>query len=61
MLGLKSVASAAIFMCGHALMRNIRHAFYRIVESVPQRVVFAWGWNRLAEACDPSGDPGVTD
>jgi hypothetical protein len=27
MLGLKSVASAAIFMCGHARMRNIRRAF----------------------------------
>jgi IS6 family transposase len=50
MRGLKSVASAAIFMCGHALMRNIRHRFYRVVESVPQRLVLAWTWNRLAEA-----------
>ena len=50
MLGLKSVASAAIFMRGHALMRNIRRGFYRIVESVPQRLVFAWAWNRLAGA-----------
>jgi len=50
MRGLKSVASAAIFMCGHALMRNIRRRFYRIVESVPQRLVFAWTWSRLAEA-----------
>jgi transposase-like protein len=40
---------AAIFMCGHALMRNIRHRFYRIVKSVPQRLVLAWTWNRLAE------------
>jgi IS6 family transposase len=50
MRGLKSVASAAIFMCGHALMRNIRHRFYWIVESVPQRLVLTWTWNRLAEA-----------
>src|SRR6266849_1978398 len=44
MRGLKSIASAAIFMRGHALMRNIRRRFYRIVESVPQRLVFAWTW-----------------
>jgi IS6 family transposase len=50
MRGLKSVASAAIFMCGHALMRNIRRRFYRVVESVPQRLVLAWTWNRLAKA-----------
>jgi transposase-like protein len=50
MRGLKSVASAAIFMRGHALMRNIRRGFYRIVQSVPQRLVFAWTWSRLAEA-----------
>ena len=50
MRGLKSVASAAIFMRGHALMRNIRRRFYRLVESVPQRLVFAWTWSRLAEA-----------
>jgi IS6 family transposase len=50
MRGLKSVPSAAIFMRGHALMRNIRRGFYRIVESVPQRLVFAWAWSRLAEA-----------
>src|SRR4030088_1141393 len=37
MRGLKSVASAAIFMGGHALMRNIRRGFYRIGQSVPQR------------------------
>jgi len=42
MRGLKSVASAVIFMRGHALMRNIRRRFYRIVECVPQRLVFAW-------------------
>ena len=50
MRGLKSVASAAIFMRGHALMRNIRQGFYRIVQSVAQRLVFAWTWIRLAEA-----------
>jgi transposase, IS6 family len=49
MRGLKSVASVATFMRGHALMRNIRRGFYRIVESVPQRLVLAWTWNRLAE------------
>ena len=50
MRGLKCVASAAIFTRGHALMRNIRRGFYRIVESVPQRLVAAWTWIRLAEA-----------
>jgi transposase-like protein len=50
MRGLTSVASAAIFTSGHALMRNIRRGFYRLVESVPQRLVFAWTWSRLAEA-----------
>jgi transposase, IS6 family len=50
MRGLKSVASAAIFIRGHALMRNIRGGFYRIVQSVPQRLVVAWAWNRLAIA-----------
>jgi transposase, IS6 family len=50
MRGLKSIASAAIFTRGHALMRNIRRRFYRIVESIPQRLVLAWTWNRLVEA-----------
>src|SRR6266567_277252 len=50
MRGLKSVASAAIFMRGHALMRNLRRRFYRLVESVPQRLLLAWSWSRLAEA-----------
>ena len=50
MRGLKSVVSAAIFMRGHALMRNIRRRFYRVVDSVPQRLVLAWTWNRLAQA-----------
>jgi hypothetical protein len=31
-------------------MRNIRRGFYRIVESAPPRLVFAWTWNRLAGA-----------
>ena len=48
--GLKWAASATIFTRGHALMRNIRRRFYRIVESVPQGLLFAWTWNRLAEA-----------
>jgi hypothetical protein len=42
MHGLKSVAPAAISTCGHALMRNMRRRFYRVVESVPQRLVPAW-------------------
>lgn len=42
MRGLKSISSAAIFMRGHAPMRNIRRRFYRVVESVPRRLVFAW-------------------
>ena len=50
MRGLKSVVSVAIFMRGHALMRNLRRGFYRIVESVAHRLVFAWSWNRLAGA-----------
>jgi transposase, IS6 family len=50
MRGLKSVVSAAIFMRGHALMRNIRRRFYRVVDSVPERLVLAWTWNRLAQA-----------
>jgi IS6 family transposase len=45
----KSVLSAAIFTRGHALMRNIRRGFYRVVEAVPQRLVLAWTWSRLAE------------
>ena len=50
MRSLKSVASAAIFMRGHALMRNIRRRFYRPVESVPLTLLLAWTWRRLAEA-----------
>jgi transposase-like protein len=50
MPGLKSVTSAAMFIRGHALMRNSRRGFYRVVDSVPQRMVVAWTWNRLAEA-----------
>ena len=50
MRGLKSAASAAIFVRGHALMRNIRRRFYRVVESVPARLVLAWTWTRLAGA-----------
>lgn len=50
MRGLKSVTSAAILTRGHALMRNIRRRFYRVVEAIPQRLVLTWTWNRLAEA-----------
>ncbi len=50
MRGLKSLSSAAIFMRGHALMRNIRRGFYGVIESVSPRLVFAWTSNRLAEA-----------
>jgi len=48
MRGPKSVASVAVFKCCHALMPSIRRGFHWIVESVPQRLVFAWAWNRLA-------------
>jgi transposase-like protein len=50
MRGLESIASAAIFVRGHALMRNIRRGFYCIRETVSQRLVLAWSWHRLAEA-----------
>ena len=50
MRGLKSVRSAAIFARGHALIRNVRRGFYRVVESAPPRLVLAWTWTRLAEA-----------
>ena len=50
MRGFKSVGSATIFTRGHALMRNIRRGFYRVIEAVPQRLVFAWTWSRLAAA-----------
>jgi transposase-like protein len=50
MRGLKSISSAAIFTRGHALMRNIRRGFYGVIEAVHPRLVFAWTWNRLAEA-----------
>jgi hypothetical protein len=49
MRGLKSITSAAIFMRGHALMRNICRGFYAVIEALPQRLVFAWTWNRLLE------------
>src|SRR5262245_48345658 len=50
MRGLKSVESTAVFARGHALMRNIRRGFYTVMEAVPPRLVFAWTWNRLAQA-----------
>jgi hypothetical protein len=48
MRGLKSVASAAVFIRGHALMRNIRRGFYQLIESAPLRLVVGWTWSRLA-------------
>jgi len=50
MRGLKSVASAAVFMRGHALMRNVRRSFYRVIELAPLRLVFGWTWSHLASA-----------
>ena len=50
MRGLKSFSSAAIFVRGHALVRNIRRGFYRVVEPAPPRLVLAWSWTHLAEA-----------
>jgi transposase-like protein len=50
MRGLTSFSSAAIFVRGHALVRNIRRGFYRVVDSVPARLVLAWTWTRPAEA-----------
>jgi transposase-like protein len=50
MRGLKSVASAAVFIRGHALMRNIRRGFYQLIESAPLRLVLRWTWSRLAAA-----------
>jgi hypothetical protein len=50
MRGLKSVASAAVFVRGHALMRNIRRGFYQLIESAPLRLVLGWTWSRLAAA-----------
>jgi transposase-like protein len=50
MRGLKSLRSAAMFVLGHALVRNVRPGFYRVVESVPPRLALAWTWTRLAEA-----------
>jgi transposase-like protein len=32
------------------VQRFLRRRFYRVVESVPQRLVLAWTWNRLTEA-----------
>jgi transposase-like protein len=58
MRGLKSVSSAAICVRGHALMRNIRRGFYRIVESVPQRLVFAGPGTDSLKRCNRRGDRG---
>jgi IS6 family transposase len=49
MRGLKSRRSAAVFVVGHALVRNIGRNFYRVTEA-PKRLTLAWSWTRLAEA-----------
>jgi transposase, IS6 family len=50
MRGLTSLSSAAIFVRGHALIRNVRRGCYRVVQSAPARLVLAWTRTRLAEA-----------
>ncbi len=62
MRGLKSVASAAIFTRGHALMRNIRRRFYRVIETVPAAVGVGFdlgpaGRSRVIHQCNSSVDP----
>jgi transposase, IS6 family len=49
MRGLKSSRSAAVFVVGHALVRNICRGFYRIAQA-PKRLMLAWSWTRLAKA-----------
>ncbi len=49
MRGLKSSRSTAVFVVGHALVRNIWCGFYRIAQA-PKRLMLAWSWTRLAEA-----------
>src|SRR5215510_836935 len=49
MRGMKSTHSTAVFVVGHALVRNIYRGFNRVLEWVPLRLVLAWTWNRLAE------------
>jgi len=49
MRGLKSRRSTAVFVVGHALVRNICRGFYRITQA-PRRLMLAWSWTRLAEA-----------
>jgi transposase, IS6 family len=49
MRGLKSSRSAAVFVVGHALVRNICRGFYRIGEA-PKRLMLAWTWAHLASA-----------
>src|SRR5436190_23038341 len=49
MRGLKSRRSTAVFVVGHALVRNICRGFYRIAEA-PKRLILAWSWTRLGEA-----------
>jgi transposase, IS6 family len=48
MRGLKSTRSAAVFVVGHALVRNVCRGFYRIAVA-PKRLMLAWSWTRLAE------------
>src|SRR3977135_3778112 len=49
MRGLKSSRSAAVFIVGHALVRDISRGFSRTAEA-PKRLMLAWSWTRLAEA-----------
>jgi hypothetical protein len=37
--GLKSSRSAAVFVVGHALVRNISRGFYRIAEAPKRRML----------------------
>jgi transposase, IS6 family len=48
MRGLKSSRSAAVFVVGHALVRNICRGFYHIAQG-SQATDAAWSWTRLAE------------
>jgi hypothetical protein len=41
--------STAVFVVGHALVRNICRGFYRIAQA-PKRLRLAWSWTRLAAA-----------
>jgi IS6 family transposase len=48
MRGLKSTHSTAVFVVGHALVRNTWRGVPRIAQA-SKRLVHAWSWTRLAE------------